>query len=317
MGLRAVGIETIWANEKSESACLLYERNIGPGVMRRGDVRGVADFPDCDVLVGCYPCQGYSQGGRRRNDDGINFLYQEFDRALRKIKPRAFIVENVDGMRFAHNRPLLDNQLTRFRLAGYRVDFRILDARDFGLAQERRRLFLVGVRTGEGFRYRFPDPTHGEGRSGGPYRTLRDVIWEHRDAPPGSYNAQPFHWYYLSRDRHRGWEQQAPCIVAHWRHVGLHPDSPPLVKLGPDRWTFVGSPGKARRLSYIECAALQGFPDPRAFDASSVSAALRFRAIGNAVPPPLFGAVAGALADQLESRSSRRNPGSTILMSSS
>jgi DNA (cytosine-5)-methyltransferase 1 len=87
--------------------------------------------------------------------------------------------------------------------------------------------------------------------------------------------------------------------VAHWRHVGLHPDSPPLVKLGRDRWTF-RRPGKARRLSYLECAAIQGFPDPSAFGCGSIRQ--RFRAIGNAVPPPLFTAVASALVEQLGRR---------------
>ena len=267
--------------------------------MNPGDIRRISGFPKADIVAGCYPCQGYSQGGRRNNGDKINFLYQEFDRVVRRVRPLAFIAENVDGMRFAHNRQLLTNQLVRYRLAGYRVTWKVLDAKDYGLAQDRRRLFIAGIRSAEGLTYKFPKPTHGKGAGRRPFYTLRSAIWHMRHAPDGSYDPEPLHWYYLSRNRRRTWAQQATCIVAHWRHVGLHPDSPPLKKLGPDKWEFTRL-GRSRRFSYLECAALQGFSDPAAFDVCSVK--LRFRAIGNAVPPPLFEAVAKALVDQLQSR---------------
>jgi DNA (cytosine-5)-methyltransferase 1 len=302
LGLRHARVETIWSNEMNEVACDHYEEVVGKGIVHRGDVRKVDTFPRADLLAGCYPCQGYSQGGVRDFSVGINYLYREFDRALRLTKPLAFIAENVDGMRFAQNRHLLHNQLTRFRLAGYTVVWKCLDAKDYGLAQDRKRIFLVGIRSAERVTYHFPAPTHGYGEGLTPYRTLKDVIWKYRKAPPGSYDAEPFHWYYLSRDRRRAWNEQAACILAHWRHVGLHPDSPPLHKLARDHWEFAEE-GTPRRYSYLECAAIQGFPDPFAF--KSHSEKLRFRSIGNAVPPPLFAAVADALVAQLLVRRER------------
>ncbi len=310
LGLRSAGVETLWANEINGIACELYSQVVKRNVIEHADVRDIDQFRKADILAGCYPCQGYSQGGRRNTEDGINYLYQEFDRALRQVRPLAFIVENVNGMRFAHNEPLLNNQLKRFRLAGYRVTWRVLDAVDYGLAQERRRLFMVGIRSKEGKTYRFPEPTHGNMPNQTKPITLRDVIWHLRDAPIGSYNAEPFHWYYLSRDRGRWWTQQAPCVVAHWRHLGLHPDSPPLEKLGTDEWRFKYE-GFARRYSYLEAAALQGFPNPFAFRAGSVEQ--RVRAIGNAVPPPLFGAVAKALVEQIQTRSRRASRGRLVV----
>ncbi len=294
LGLQAAGVLPIWANDISESACQIYEVVAAKNVIHPGSIEGIKKFPNADILAGCYPCQGYSQGGRRSNSDGINFLYQHFDRALRQIKPLAFIVENVDGMRFSQNESLLNNQLIRFRLAGYSVSWQVLNARDYGLAQNRCRLFIVGIRSSERKTFMFPAPTHGT--SSNLHRTMRDVIWHLRNAPDGSYNTEPFHWYYLSRNRRHEWDEQSPCVVAHWRHVGLHPDSIPLVKKGTDRWEFV-RPGFARRFSYLECAALQGFPNPAAFRVNTVEN--RFRAIGNAVPPPLFQAVAKHLVKQL------------------
>jgi DNA (cytosine-5)-methyltransferase 1 len=267
----------------------------GDEALLNEDIRKIDKFPGAEILCGCYPCQGYSQGGARKSDKGINFLYREFDRALRAVRPTAFIVENVDGLRFAQNQSLLRAQLTRFRSAGYRVESKVLDAKDFGLAQDRRRLFLVGLRADLGSRFNFPAPTHGPGTARA-YKNQRDAIWGLRDATDGTYNTEDFHWYYLSRNRWRGWAEQARCIVAHWRHVGLHPDAPPLVKVATDQWEFAWA-GFARRLSYLECAALQGFPSPQAFAGLPLRAT--YRAIGNAVPPPLFAAVARSLAEQL------------------
>ncbi len=296
LGLREAGVRTVWANDASEAACELYESVTGTKkTIVHGDIAKIGKFPDSELLVGCYPCQGYSQGGRRNDEDKINILYQHFDRALRKIRPRAFIVENVDGMRFSQNQHFLRAQLTRFRLAGYRTCWKVLEAKSYGLAQDRKRLFIVGIQSSEGKSYSFPQATHGP-QATKPFKTLRDTIWHLRQAPAGSYNNEPYHWYYLSRNRRREWEGQSPCVVAHWRHVGLHPDSTPLVKLGTDRWAFDGQ-GSSRRFSYLECAALQGFPDPSNFSVRSVEE--RFRAIGNAVPPPLFAAVAKALLRQL------------------
>jgi DNA (cytosine-5)-methyltransferase 1 len=152
----------------------------------------------------------------------------------------------------------------------------------------------VGIRSALRRAFIFPARTHGI--KGTPHKTMRDVIWHLRDAPPSSYNTEPFHWYYLSRNRRREWQDQAPCIVAHWRHVGLHPDSPPLKKIRTDKWKFVRTEF-ARRFSYLECAALQGFADPHSFSVRTVRE--RFRAIGNAVPPPMFEAVSRQLVSHL------------------
>ena len=297
IGLCNAGVDVVHAIEKNAAACTLYESVTGSKVVEQADVTSIDRFKKTDLLVGCYPCQGYSQGCRRKSSASINFLYREFDRALRQTKPIAFIVENVDGMRFSQNNHLLQNQLRRFRSAGYRVAWSVLDAKDFGVAQSRRRLFIVGIRSSEGIDYIFPSPTHGP-LGTRPFQTQRDVIWRLRDKTDATYNDEPFHWYYLSRNRRKDWDEPSATVVARDRHVGLHPDSPALAKVGTDQWEFVGLAEDARRLSFLECAALQGFPAPSRFKKLSLS--LRYRAIGNAVPPPLFEAVSRQLVAMLD-----------------
>ena len=290
LALKRAGFDVIWSNDKWTAACETHKDNIKPSNMQEGDIASFENFPRAHLLVGCYPCQGYSQGGKRSWSDSINFLYREFDRVLRRVKPRAFIVENVNGMVFGESRSLLENQLTRYRSAGYKVKWTVLNARDFGVAQHRKRVFLVGIRSDQNVEFNFPKPTHGPGRRR--FVTQRDVLAGLPPWPSGEFNKEALHWYYLSRKRRMPWGKQSPCIVGHWRHVPLHPSSPPLKRIHTDRWEFTKQ-GRARRFSYRECALLQGFP--RSFKWKRGTVRDRFQMIGNAVPPPLFEAVVRAL----------------------
>ena len=294
LALAGRGYEVVWANDVWEQACLTYESNLGSGKIECGDIANYDKFPAAELLVGCYPCQGYTQGGKRDWEAPVNFLYRQFDRALRSIKPLAFIVENVNGMAFGESRGLLDNQLCRYRSAGYRVKWAIVNAKDHGLAQNRRRVFLVGVKSSLDFNYSFPAPTHGDSERLIPLATQRSVLGGLPDWPVGEFNDEPFHWYYLSRRRRYDWDEPSPCIVGHWRHVPLHPMSPPLKRIHTDKWEFE-SEGRARRLAYRECAAIQGFPDTFNWDHGTIRD--RFQMIGNAVPPPLFSTVLSGLDD--------------------
>jgi DNA (cytosine-5)-methyltransferase 1 len=291
LALQSEGYEVVWANDVWDSACKTYEANLHRPKIECGDISQVDKFPKVELLVGCYPCQGYTQGGRRDWNDPINFLYRQFDRALRQIKPDAFIVENVNGMAFGSSRTLLENQVRRYRLAGYKVSWAIMNAKDYGVAQNRRRVFLVGTRSSAEFKYEFPCATHGQPLLQ-PYVTQRDVLGGLPEWPEGEFNAEPLHWYYLSRRRRYDWDEPSPCIVGHWRHVPLHPMSPPLMRIHTDEWQFKYE-GKTRRLAYRECAALQGFP--ASFTWSYGTIRDRFQMIGNAVPPPLFSSVLSGL----------------------
>lgn len=230
------------------------------------------------------------KAGRKRFDQ---LPVPGVDRVLRAVAPKAFVVENVNGMAYGANRQLLDNQLRRYRLAGYCVKWRVLNARDYGVAQSRSRIFIVGIRSDLEFEYNFPEPNRGRGAAQ-KLLSQRAALKGLPEWPEGEFNDERFHWYYLSRNRRRDWTDPSPCIVGHWRHVPLHPMSPPLRRIHTDKWVF-STRGRARRLAYKECAALQGFP--RSFQWKRGSVRERFQMIGNAVPPPLFKQVVHKLGD--------------------
>lgn len=285
-GLVDAGWRIVMANDNLPYAKEVYEANLPETDFRTCNIEEIRSFPPADLLIGCYPCQGYSQGGARDASRNINRLYREFDRALRKIRPKAFVVENVPGMARSNNRHLLNDQLSRFRSAGFRVpEPLIINSVYYGLAQRRRRIFIVGIRSDIGQTYQFPEPTHGPGLQ--PIRTQRQVLAGLEDEwPTGEFYDQAFHWYYLSRNRYRGWDEPSNTILANARHMPLHPISPPLIKVCRDKWIFDGDSDKARRLSFREAAALQDlagwvFPD-------SVGLMKKYQVIGNAVPPVVF-----------------------------
>ena len=296
-----VGFDVLMANDILPYARDVYLANHADTDYRLGDVAaiGESDFPRAELLAGCYPCQGFSQGGVRDPDhqhkSKINTLYLQFARALKIVKPKAFIVENVSGMRRKNFLHLLEDQIKVFTEAGYRVKAEVLNAADFGVAQERRRIFIVGLHEDLGQDYQFPSPTYGPGREY-PHISIQQAIGDLPEWPEGEFYAREFHWYYLSRDRRRDWSELSKTIVANPRHMPLHPMSPPLRKLEHNVWRFAHE-GRARRFSYREAARLQGFGDLVFPDTKAGSLDMRYTVVGNAVPPPLFEAVARALPE--------------------
>jgi len=125
--------------------------------------------------------------------------------------------------------------------------------------------------------------------------TIHDALQGLPEWPEGEFNTEEFHWYYMSRNRRRDWDEISKTVVSRARHMPLHPMSPPLVYKGPDRYEFANK-GPARRFSYREAACLQGFSRDMVFPESNGMHS-RYKVIGNAVPPPLFEAVARALPD--------------------
>ncbi|UVW53428.1 DNA (cytosine-5-)-methyltransferase [Klebsiella variicola] len=293
-GVLRAGFDVLMANDILPYARDVYLANHPETDYVLGDVSAIESFPSADMLVGCYPCQGFSQGGVRKADRKINTLYLEFARALRIVKPKAFIVENVSGMVRKNFEHLLKDQFKVFEEAGYRVKSQILNASHFGVAQDRKRIFIVGIHETFGVDFSFPTATHGEGLK--KVNTIRDAIGDLPEWPVGEFYDADFHWYYLSRNRRQDWEQISKTIVANPRHMPLHPISPTLEKLGPDKWQFTSN-DRARRFSFREAAYLQGFGNLVFPETERASMNMKYTVVGNAVPPPLFEAVARGIPD--------------------
>ena len=298
-GVHQLGINILMANDIIPYARDVYLANLPATDYLLQDIRTIESFPAADLLLGCYPCQGFSQGGLRQADNKLNFLYKEFARALNQIKPKAFIVENVSGMLRSNYEHLLKDQIDTFTRIGYRVKTQILNAADYGVPQLRHRIFIVGIRHDLGVEYTFPQPTHGQ-LGHHPHITIQEALAGFPDWPDESeYYKKPFHWYYMSRNRRQDWNEPAKPVVSNARHTLLHPVSPKMEKVGKDEWRFAEDK-PARRFSYRECAVLQGFKKDLAFpETENASLMNKYKVIGNAVPPALFKAVAAELMDIL------------------
>ena len=293
-GVINAGFNVLMANDIIPYAKDTYLANHPETDYVLDSITNIEAFPKSDLLVGCYPCQGFSQGGLRQADNKLNYLYLEFARALNAIKPKAFIVENVSGMVRSDYRHLLLDQIKTFTEAGYKVSYKVLSAADYGVAQERKRIFIVGIRADFNLTYQFPEATHGLNLQD-PYLTIQDAIGDLPLWPEGEFYDYDFHWYYMSRDRRRDWLQPSKTIVSNARHMPLHPVSPILEKLGKDKWAFT-TENKARRFSYREASRLQGFAKDFIFpETKNANLTMKYKVIGNAVPPPLFEAVAKSL----------------------
>lgn len=294
-GASQAGVDILWANDIDDTAAAVY-KSIFPNVeFIHGDITGIESFPNADILIGCYPCTGFSVAARRRwksNADrdlmkiNGNFLYREFLRVLKQNKPKYFFVENVRGMITAHDGWFFNEQIKGFKSHGYAVKHKCLHAEDFGLAQTRQRIFIVGIRNdiAAQFSYEFPKPTHGE-NCRYPYRTLQQVLKGMPLWPKGDFLERSFHGHYLTRNRKRGWGEQSYTIVSNASHVPLHPEGMAMKFVSKDKWMLQGDFN--RRLSWRECACIQGLPKIKRKGHPLENL---YKVVGNAVPP-IFGKV--------------------------
>ncbi len=295
-GAQQAGVEIIWANDNDSVAESAY-RSLFPEVhFEPGDIRDIENFPSADVLIGCYPCTGFSLGARRRwkshSDRNLmdiegNFLYREFLRVLKMSQPKYFFVENVRGMMTAGDGWFFSNQLQGFKDHGYEVKHAVLNAADYGVAQTRERVFIIGVLKdiSKVFSYEFLSPNWGS-KCGNREQVLQDVIGDMPLWPEGEFFDKVFHGHYLTRNRKRPWSKPSYTIVANADHVPLHPEGDPMVFISKDKWALQGDFN--RRLSWREAARIQGLPDHIAPEGTLEA---KYRVIGNAVPPAFGGAL--------------------------
>jgi DNA (cytosine-5)-methyltransferase 1 len=164
LGFHELGFEPLFAADNDPAAIKAYNFNLGPYSYIR-DVSDVSFHQELnsikspDVVLGGFPCQGFSKAGPKVFEDERNVLYKEMLGAVGHLKSKLFIAENVDGLSQNFGGKYLRTIIKDFTNLGYNVDYRILDAASFGVAQHRRRIIFVGVRIGFP-KFVWPSETH-------------------------------------------------------------------------------------------------------------------------------------------------------------
>lgn len=165
LGFKDKGFDLRYACDIDPASVNCYARNVDERVYLR-DVTSEAFHSDidnlaqCDVVLGGFPCQGFSKAGPKQEHDKRNTLYVEMTRVVAKLRPQIFIAENVDGLSQNFSGSFLKRIVTDFGRIGYEVDHCILDALEFGVPQHRRRVYFVGVRQSSQRDFPWPIPTH-------------------------------------------------------------------------------------------------------------------------------------------------------------
>lgn len=314
LGFEKAGFNVIWANEYDKEIWETYEKNHPETNLDKRSIVKIHEdeVPDCDGIIGGPPCQSWSEAGALRGiKDKRGQLFFDFIRILEAKKPKFFLAENVSGMLLPRHKEALSNIKEMFKNAGYQLSFQLLNASDYNVPQDRKRVFFIGIRKDLDFTFEFPEITF-------PKITLETAIGDlQKNVFPakeynktnGNYCSIPNHEYmiggfssmFMSRNRVRSWDEQSFTIQAGGRHAPLHPQAPKMKFIEQNKRIFV--PGKEhlyRRLSVRECARIQTFPDDFIFYYEKVTAG--YKMIGNAVPVNLAKFLAESIKLQLEEK---------------
>lgn len=315
LGFEMAGYHNIVAIDFWEDALATYKHNRNQSNTLCADlatldpksVRNNFNIDQIDVIIGGPPCQGFSIAGKRIIDDERNKLYKSFVNFVKYFSPKAFVMENVPNILSIGNGKVKDAILHDFSSLGYTVEYRILTASDFGVPQNRRRTFFVGLR--DGGKFIFPEnsviiPV-----------TSKEAI---SDLPEESVpNGQPYlcapksDYQILARQDSIGiynhettiHTKQTQSIISMVPDGGNYKDLPKELwdtrkvhiawtRLNSKRPSFTIDCGHNHHFHYMydrvptvrESARLQSFPDSFIFTGNKGS---QLKQVGNAVPPLL------------------------------
>ena len=296
LGFKKAGFDIIWANEFDSTIWETFEKNFPETKL---DKRSIVDIPASEVpladgIIGGPPCQSWSEAGAGRGiNDKRGQLFFEYIRLLKDKQPAFFLAENVSGILALRHSQAFNDILRQFEDVGYNISYKLLNANDYGVPEDRLRVIIVGYHKKKvGFSFEFPDPLPDK-------PILKDAIFDlclaKAAKPFNKTNGEDlqisnhefmtggFSTIYMSRNRVRSWDEPSFTIQAGGRHAPIHPQAPKMKFIEQNKRIFV--PGKEhlyRRLSVRECARIQTFPDSFIFYYRDVADG--YKMIGNAVP---------------------------------
>ncbi|CAN5749507.1 DNA (cytosine-5-)-methyltransferase [soil metagenome] len=269
LGFEAAGFETI-GFEMDPAASQTYRENL-VGKCFTEKLETSFNFPDADVIIGGPPCQPFSVGGNQLGFEDARDGFPIFIDAVKRLQPKVFLFENVRGLLYA-NKWYFELIIRELQKLGYIIEFELMNAVNFGVPQNRERLFVVGHRSS----YMFPKVKTRK-------VTVEEAIGDTmKTAPLGSkFLTASMDEYVLK------YEKASYCVNPR----DLYPDKPArtltcrnLAGATGDMQRVRLEDGSRRRLNHGEAARLQSFPDWFQFKGNETQ---RFNQIGNAVPPLL------------------------------
>ena len=278
LGFIRAGHTIVWANDIDPDAVETYRKNIGKHVVL-GDLAEIPaeEIPDADIIMGGFPCQGFSQANVNKvHGDERNLLYIQFCRVLNKKKPYYFLAENVRGILSLDKGMAIKRILSDFSNLGYRVQYRVLNAADYGVPQNRIRVIIVGTRKDlpPASDYEYPSPTHSKKPIAGlsPWVSIGEALSEMPE--PEDTTSIANHCYSKYKITNRN-------FTGH-RKTAPDKPSPTILARGNGKGGVcaIQHPNNHRRMSIRESAVAQSFPMDFEFTGKLGSC---YRQVGNAV----------------------------------
>jgi len=298
LGFHLEGYQTIWANDLAEWAVQSFKNYFGDVIVYE-DITKIDPYsdptiPDCDLILGGFPCQDFSiiwkQPGLNGKRGG---LYRHFLDFVKAKQPKAFIAENVKGLLTANKRKAIETIIKDFEsiFPGYVVKPHLYNFADYGVPQFRERVLIVGIRVDTGFDFIHPAPTHGpKGKL--PYVTAGQAI---KGAEKVPYNNE--HIKSANKtiellklipeggnftDIPKDHPLYVKGMISHvYRRINRNEPAKTIIAAGGGGTWGYHYP-EPRPLTNRERARLQSFPDDFVFSGSIAEVR---RQIGNAVPP--------------------------------
>ena len=315
LGFHREGYQVVWANDNNAWAGKTFNQHFGDKMIV-GDIDEIDPYndlsiPECDIILGGFPCQDFSIIWKRPGLNGERGnLYKSFLRFVDAKKPKAFVAENVKGILSANNKKAIETIVKDFEsiAPGYLVKIQLYNFAEYGVPQFRERVLIVGVRMDTGFEFVHPVPTHGPNRSQ-PYFTAGEAL---KDAEKVLHNNE--HMNTASKtiemlklipeggnftDIPRDHPLYVKGMISHvYRRIKRDEPAKTIIAAGGGGTWGYHYP-EPRPLTNRERARLQSFPDDFIFMGSVAEVR---RQIGNAVPPIGVAETAKALKPLFEGK---------------
>ncbi|MCV9371110.1 DNA cytosine methyltransferase [Bacillus paralicheniformis] len=295
IGFKAAGYDIVKALDFDKNAVKAYHHNFGDHV-EQADITeiDIDSLPNTDVIFGGPPCQDFSIAGKGAGADGERGkLVWRYLEIIAAKQPKAFVFENVKGLISKRHRPTFDALIEKFNEIGYEISWRVMSAWDYGVAQKRERVFIVGIRKDLGFTFEFPNPLEGDYQT----RVLRDVIGDLPETIE-NHHPKPLSVRVRSRMNSGGYETYFKKHPMGQLKLPGYTITSHYAKGAPDG--LVDIKPEPRRFTVRECLRIQSAPDNYVLP-DDISLSAQYRIVGNGIASRVAWYVGRALADQLSS----------------